>query len=109
MDAAGIRRAVLFAFVSVSSAALVAARAPHRVEGLVLFISYVQGRGAAGRPDPIVGRDQRMARSLAAWGETIEHHWGDDARWISPPPASGVASGCGARGPCSSARRRARR
>jgi class 3 adenylate cyclase len=78
MDAAGLRRAVIWATVSTCpSAALFAARAPRRVQALVLLMPYAQGTRAGGGPDTIVGWDDRMAKSIAAWDEAIEHHWGE--------------------------------
>lgn len=78
MDAAEVRRGVLFAGGSTCpSAALFAARAPNRVQGLVLFMPYAQGPRADGAPDTIVGWDERAARSVAAWRDAIEHHWGE--------------------------------
>lgn len=78
MDAAEVRRAVLFASVSsCPSAALFAAGAPNRVQGLVLLMPYAQGSRAGGGPETIVGWDERMATSMAAWDEAIEHHWGE--------------------------------
>jgi pimeloyl-ACP methyl ester carboxylesterase len=56
MDAAGLGRAVIWATVSTCpGAALFAARAPNRVQGLVLFMAYAQGSRADGAPDTIVG------------------------------------------------------
>jgi class 3 adenylate cyclase/pimeloyl-ACP methyl ester carboxylesterase len=78
MDAGEVRRAVLFAGGSTCpSAALFAARAPNRVQALVLLMPYAQGTRAGGGPDTIVGWDERMARSTAAWRDAIEHHWGE--------------------------------
>jgi class 3 adenylate cyclase/pimeloyl-ACP methyl ester carboxylesterase len=78
MDAAGLRRAVLFASGSTCpSVAMFAARAPNRVQGLVLWGPYAQGTRADTSPDTIVGWDERMARSIAAWDDAIEHHWGE--------------------------------
>jgi class 3 adenylate cyclase len=76
--AAGVQRTVLFATVNTCpSAALFAARAPNRVQGVVLFMPYAQGTRAGGKLDTIVGWDERMARSMAAWDDAIEHHWGE--------------------------------
>lgn len=78
MDAAEVRRAALFATGSMCpSAALFAARAPNRVQGLVLFMPYAQGTRVGGGPDTIVGWDERMAKSMMAWRDAIEHHWGE--------------------------------
>jgi pimeloyl-ACP methyl ester carboxylesterase len=78
MDAAGLGRAVIWATVSTCpSAALFAARAPNRVQALVLLMPYAQGTRVGGGPDTIVGWDDRMAKSIAAWDEAIEHHWGE--------------------------------
>jgi hypothetical protein len=38
---------------------------------------YAQGTRVGGGPDTIVGWDDRMAKSIAAWDEAIEHHWGE--------------------------------
>jgi class 3 adenylate cyclase len=90
MDAAEVPRAVLFATVgSCPSAALVAARAPNRVRGLVLFMPYAQGTRAGGGPETIVGWDERMARSMAAWDDAIEHHWGEGRTLAVAAPGLG--------------------
>jgi class 3 adenylate cyclase/pimeloyl-ACP methyl ester carboxylesterase len=90
MDAAGLGRAVIWATVSTCpSAALFAARAPDRVQGLVLLMPYAQGSRAGGGPDSIVGWDERMAKSMAAWDEAIEHHWGEGRTLAIAAPGLG--------------------
>jgi class 3 adenylate cyclase/pimeloyl-ACP methyl ester carboxylesterase len=78
MDAAGVERAVLFAAGNgCPGTAMFAARAPGRVDGLVLLNPYAQGTKAGPDPSTIVGWDERMARSLADWEDAVEHHWGE--------------------------------
>ncbi|MEA2467719.1 MAG: hypothetical protein QOJ57_1845 [Thermoleophilaceae bacterium] len=78
MDAAGMDRAVLFATGNTCpGAAMLAARSPERVSGLVLWAPYAQGTKAGPDASTIVGWDDRMARTLAEWDDAVEHHWGE--------------------------------
>jgi class 3 adenylate cyclase/pimeloyl-ACP methyl ester carboxylesterase len=90
MDAAGVRQAALFASGSTCPhAAMFAGRAPDRVRGLVLFMPYAQGSRAEGAPDTIVGWDERMAKSMAAWDDAIENHWGEGRTMAIGAPGLG--------------------
>jgi pimeloyl-ACP methyl ester carboxylesterase len=90
MDAAGLRRAVIWATANTCpSAAMFTARAPNRVQGLVLFAPYAQGTRAEGAADTIVGWDDRMAKSMAAWDDAIEHHWGEGRTLAIAAPGLG--------------------
>jgi class 3 adenylate cyclase/pimeloyl-ACP methyl ester carboxylesterase len=90
MDAAELQRAVIWATGSTCpSAALFAARAPDRIQGLVLLMPYAQGSRAEGAPDTIVGWDERMAKSMGAWDDAIEHHWGEGRTLAVAAPGLG--------------------
>lgn len=43
----------------------------------MLWAPYAQGSRAGAAPNSIVGWDDRMAKSIAAWDDAIEHHWGE--------------------------------
>jgi class 3 adenylate cyclase/pimeloyl-ACP methyl ester carboxylesterase len=78
MDAAGIERAVVFGSgTTCPAAAMFAARAPARVEGLVLGTPWAQGVRTVDDLSSIPGWDASMSRALQAWEDAIEHHWGE--------------------------------
>jgi class 3 adenylate cyclase/pimeloyl-ACP methyl ester carboxylesterase len=78
MDAAGVERAVLLAMgTAYPAAAMFAARAPRRVEGLVLVAPWAVGIGAVEDPSTLVGYDERMQQALVGWQDVVEHHWGE--------------------------------
>src|SRR5277367_2771188 len=65
LDAAGIERATLFGvFASGMTAAMFAARAPQRVDGLVLLWPYAQGARAFPDVNMIAGYDEQMERTM---------------------------------------------
>ncbi len=78
MDAARVERAVLLAMgTSYPAAAMFAARAPDRVEGLVLVAPWAVGIAAVEDTSMIVGHDERMQRAMGEWQDAVEHHWGE--------------------------------
>jgi class 3 adenylate cyclase/pimeloyl-ACP methyl ester carboxylesterase len=78
LDAAGIERATLFGvFASGLTAAMFAARAPQRVDGLVLLWPYAQGARAFPDVNMIVGYDEQMERTMRTFEDIVEHHWGE--------------------------------
>lgn len=78
MDAARVERAVLLALgTAYPPAAMFAARAPERVEGLVLVAPWAVGIAAVEDSSMIVGYDERMQRALVGWQDAVEHHWGE--------------------------------
>ncbi len=78
MDAARVEHALLFAFgTGYPPAAMFAARAPERVDGLVLGMPWAVGLSKVADASEIVGFDERMRHAMAAWQEAIEHHWGE--------------------------------
>ena len=78
MDAARLERAVLLAMgTAYPAAAMFAARAPERVEGLVLVAPWAVGIAAVEDSSMIVGHDERMQRALVGWQDAVEHHWGE--------------------------------
>jgi class 3 adenylate cyclase/pimeloyl-ACP methyl ester carboxylesterase len=78
MDAARVERAVLLAMgTGYPAAAMFAARAPDRVDGLVLVSPWAVGVAAVRDTATIVGYDRRMQQALAAWQDAVAHHWGE--------------------------------
>jgi class 3 adenylate cyclase/pimeloyl-ACP methyl ester carboxylesterase len=78
MDAARLEHAVLLAMgTAYPAAAAFAARAPERVDGLVLAQPWAVGVDAVEETSSIVGYDERMRQAMAAWVDAIEHHWGE--------------------------------
>src|SRR5689334_20048692 len=78
MDAARVERAVLLAMgTSYPAAAMFAARAPTRVEGLVLVQPWAVGVAAVEDPSTIAGFDERMHQAMVGWQDAVEHHWGE--------------------------------
>jgi class 3 adenylate cyclase/pimeloyl-ACP methyl ester carboxylesterase len=78
MDAARVERAVLFAMgTAYPAAAMFAARAPERVEGLVLVAPWAVGIAAVKDTAMIAGYDERMDQAMVGWQDAVEHHWGD--------------------------------
>jgi pimeloyl-ACP methyl ester carboxylesterase len=76
MDAARVERAVLLAMgTGCSAAAMFAARAPARVEGLVLVSPWAVAIGAVQDTSMIAGYDERMDQAMVAWRDAVEHHW----------------------------------
>jgi class 3 adenylate cyclase/pimeloyl-ACP methyl ester carboxylesterase len=78
MDAARVKRAVLLAMgTAYPAAAMFAARAPDRVDGLVLVSPWAVGIAAVQSTSTIVGYDERMHQALMGWQDAVEHHWGE--------------------------------
>jgi class 3 adenylate cyclase/pimeloyl-ACP methyl ester carboxylesterase len=78
MDAARVERAVLLAMgTSYPAAAMFAARAMERVQGLVLVAPWAVGIAAVEDSSVIVGNDERMQRAMVEWQDVVEHHWGE--------------------------------
>jgi class 3 adenylate cyclase/pimeloyl-ACP methyl ester carboxylesterase len=78
MNAARVERAVLLAMgQACPAAAMFAARAPERVEGLVLVAPWALGIAAVEDTSLIVGLDERMEQALIGWRDAVEHHWGE--------------------------------
>jgi pimeloyl-ACP methyl ester carboxylesterase len=78
MDAARVERAVLLAMgTSYPAAAMFAARAPERVEGVVLVAPWAVGIAAVEDTSMIVGHDERMQQAMVDWQDAVEHHWGE--------------------------------
>jgi class 3 adenylate cyclase/pimeloyl-ACP methyl ester carboxylesterase len=78
MDAAGVQHATLFgAFVSSLIAAMFAARAPERADGLVLLWPYAQGARAVPDVRMIAGYDDYMDRSMELVRDVVLNHWGE--------------------------------
>jgi pimeloyl-ACP methyl ester carboxylesterase len=79
MDAARVKRAVLPAMgTAYPAAAMFAARAPDRVDGLVLVSPWAVGIAAVQNTSTIVGYDERMHQALTGWQDAVEHHWGEE-------------------------------
>ena len=78
MDAARVERAVLLAMgTGYPAAAMFAARAPERVEGLVLVAPWAVGIAAVPDTSMIAGHDERMDQAMVAWQDAVEHRWGE--------------------------------
>ena len=78
MNAARVERAVLLAMgTAYPAAALFTARAPERVEGLVLVSPWAVGIAAVEDTSAIAGYDERMEQALVGWQDAVEHHWGE--------------------------------
>jgi len=78
MDAARVERAVLLAMgTAYPAAAMLAARLPERVEGLVLVAPWAVGIAAVEDTSMIVGHDERMHQAMVSWQDAVEHHWGE--------------------------------
>ena len=78
MDAARVERAVVLAMgTGYPAAAMFAARAPERVEGLVLVSPWAVGIGAVADPSMIAGYDRRMDEAMLGWQDAVAHHWGE--------------------------------
>src|SRR6478672_5559950 len=78
MDAAGVQRATLFGvWLSALIAAMFAARAPRRVDGMVLLWPYTQGSRSLPDTGLIIGWDEHMSRSMRVLDDLVENHWGE--------------------------------
>jgi class 3 adenylate cyclase/pimeloyl-ACP methyl ester carboxylesterase len=78
MDAAGVQHATLFGtFVSSLIAAMFAARAPERADGLVLLWPYAQGVRAVPDVSMLTGYDEYMDRSMELVRDIVFNHWGE--------------------------------
>jgi class 3 adenylate cyclase/pimeloyl-ACP methyl ester carboxylesterase len=78
MDAARVECGVLLAMgTACPAAAMFAARAPERVEGLVLFAPWAVGIAVVDDTSEIVGYDKRMDQAMVGWQDAVEHHWGE--------------------------------
>lgn len=78
MDAARVERAVLLAMgTAYPAAAMFSARAPERVQGLVLVSPWAVGIAAVEDTSTIVGHDERMHQAMVRWQDAVEHHWGE--------------------------------
>jgi class 3 adenylate cyclase/pimeloyl-ACP methyl ester carboxylesterase len=78
MDSARLERAVLVAMgTAYPAAAMFAARAPERVDGLVLVSPWAVGIAAVGDTSAIVGYDERMRQAMVGWQDAVDHHWGE--------------------------------
>jgi pimeloyl-ACP methyl ester carboxylesterase len=78
MDAARLEHAVLLAMgTAYPAAAVFAARAPERVDGLVLVQPWAVGVDAVEDTSSIVGYDERMRQAMVGWVDAIEHYWGE--------------------------------
>lgn len=78
LDAARVERTVIYASgLACTGAALVAARSPERVSGLLLLAPWAQGMLAVQDVDTIVGWDEPMAVSMKTWADIVENHWGE--------------------------------
>ena len=78
MDAARVERAVLLAMgTAYPAAAMFAARAPDRVDALVLVSPWAVGVAAVEDASAIVGYDERMHQAMMGWQDAVAHHWGE--------------------------------
>ncbi|MEA2478959.1 MAG: hypothetical protein QOJ07_881 [Thermoleophilaceae bacterium] len=78
LDSAGVERTVIYASgTTCPAAAMFAARSPERVDAMLLWAPWAQGTQAGADVSDIVGWDERMARSMEAWEDIVEHHWGE--------------------------------
>ncbi|HTU30238.1 MAG TPA: adenylate/guanylate cyclase domain-containing protein [Solirubrobacteraceae bacterium] len=78
MDTARVERAVLLAMgTAYPAAAMFAARAPERVDGVVLVAPWAVGISAVRDTSVIVGYDERMHQAMVGWQDAVDHHWGE--------------------------------